>query len=60
MIGFRDETEEEARRTIDFALESKLHTASFFILTPFPNTVCTRRLWRRATTWKPCIRITER
>lgn len=39
MIGFRDETEEEAWRTINFALKSKLHTASFFILTPFPNTV---------------------
>ncbi len=38
MIGFRDETEEEAWRTINFALKSKLHTASFFILTPFPNT----------------------
>jgi radical SAM superfamily enzyme YgiQ (UPF0313 family) len=38
MLGFRDETEEEAWKTITFALKSKLHTASFFILTPFPNT----------------------
>ncbi|MFH1861858.1 MAG: radical SAM protein [bacterium] len=38
MIGFRDETEEEVWNTIKFALKSKLHTASFFILTPFPNT----------------------
>lgn len=38
MLGFRDETEEEAWNTINFALQSKLHTASFFILTPFPNT----------------------
>jgi radical SAM superfamily enzyme YgiQ (UPF0313 family) len=38
MLGFREETEEEVQNTIDFALTSKLHTASFFILTPFPNT----------------------
>ncbi|MBU1881762.1 B12-binding domain-containing radical SAM protein [bacterium] len=38
MLGFRDETEEEAWSTINFAMQSKLHTASFFILTPFPNT----------------------
>jgi radical SAM superfamily enzyme YgiQ (UPF0313 family) len=38
MLGFRDETEEEVWNTIRFALESKLHTANFYILTPFPNT----------------------
>lgn len=38
MLGFRDETEEEVWQTIHFALRSKLHTASFFILTPFPGT----------------------
>jgi len=38
MMGFPDETEEEILRTIDFALKSKCHTASFFILTPFPGT----------------------
>ncbi|MBC8204623.1 MAG: radical SAM protein, partial [FCB group bacterium] len=38
MLGFQDETESEMRRTIDFALKSKCHTASFFILTPFPGT----------------------
>ena len=38
MLGFRDETEEEAWNTINYALDTKLHTASFFILTPFPNT----------------------
>ncbi len=38
MLGFPDETEEEMRMTIDFALKSKFHTASFFILTPFPGT----------------------
>lgn len=38
MLGFPDETEEEMHQTIDFALKSKCHTASFFILTPFPGT----------------------
>ena len=38
MLGFPDETEEEMKSTIDFALKSKCHTASFFILTPFPGT----------------------
>ena len=38
MLGFPDETEEEMLMTIDFALKSKCHTASFFILTPFPGT----------------------
>jgi len=38
MMGFLDETEEEIRQTIDFAVKSKLVIASFFILTPFPNT----------------------
>ncbi|RJP80620.1 MAG: radical SAM protein [Candidatus Zixiibacteriota bacterium] len=38
MFGFLDETEEEVRMTIDFACDSRMHTASFFILQPFPNT----------------------
>ena len=38
MLGFREETEEEAWNTINYALSTKFHTASFFILTPFPNT----------------------
>ncbi|MBC8276749.1 MAG: radical SAM protein [FCB group bacterium] len=38
MLGFPDETEQEMQMTIDFALKSKCHTASFFILTPFPGT----------------------
>ena len=38
MLGFPDETEAEMQMTIDFALKSKFHTASFFILTPFPGT----------------------
>ena len=38
MLGFPTEVEEEAWQTINFALDSKLHTATFFILTPFPGT----------------------
>jgi len=38
MMGFMDETEEEILQTIDFAAKSDLVIASFFILTPFPNT----------------------
>ncbi len=44
MMGFLDETEEEVWNTIRFALESKLQTAAFFIVTPFPNT----DIWREA------------
>lgn len=38
MLGFPDETEEEMKLTLDFALRSNLHTASFFIVTPFKAT----------------------
>ncbi len=38
MLGFLDETEEEVQNTIKFALDSTLHTATFSIMTPFPNT----------------------
>lgn len=44
MMGFLDESEEEVWNTINFALDSKLHTAAFFIVTPFPNT----DIWREA------------
>lgn len=44
MLGFLDETEEECWNTINFALESELHTAAFFCVTPFPNT----EIWRQA------------
>jgi radical SAM superfamily enzyme YgiQ (UPF0313 family) len=44
IMGFPDETEDEIWQTINFACESKLHTANFFILTPFPNT----EVWERA------------
>jgi anaerobic magnesium-protoporphyrin IX monomethyl ester cyclase len=44
MLGFLDETEEEIWNTINFALKSKLQTAAFFIVTPFPNT----DIWRQA------------
>ena len=38
MLGFPTETEAEMQQTIDVARHSKLHTASFFTVTPFPNT----------------------
>ena len=38
MLGFPTESEEEMRETVEFALKSRCHTASFFILTPFPGT----------------------
>ncbi len=38
MLGFPTETEAEMQETIRIATESDLHTASFFTVTPFPNT----------------------
>lgn len=38
MLGFPNETKEEIKRTIDFALNSRLHTAYFFIVNPFKGT----------------------
>jgi len=38
MLGFPTETEEEMRQTIDITCHSRLHTASFLTVTPFPNT----------------------
>ena len=38
MLGFPTETEAEMRRTVRFAQESSLHTAQFFIVTPFLGT----------------------
>lgn len=38
MLGFLDETKEQMLRTITFAKNSKLHMATFFKVTPYPNT----------------------
>jgi len=38
MLGFLDETEEQMNMTVNFALKSKLHTAAFFVVQPFPKT----------------------
>lgn len=38
MIGFPTETEEEIKATIDFACNSKLHVAAFFVVVPFEGT----------------------
>ncbi|MBI5401601.1 radical SAM protein [Candidatus Wolfebacteria bacterium] len=38
MMGFLGETKEQMLRTIEFAKKSKLHMATFFKVTPYPNT----------------------
>jgi anaerobic magnesium-protoporphyrin IX monomethyl ester cyclase len=38
MIGFPTETYEEASATVDFAVRSSLHRASFYLVTPFAGT----------------------
>ncbi len=38
MLGFPTETEEDLQQTLDVVCNSKLHTASFFTVMPFPNT----------------------
>jgi len=38
MLGFPTETMEELNATVNFALKSRLHTAHFFIVTPFEGT----------------------
>ncbi|MGC9044523.1 MAG: B12-binding domain-containing radical SAM protein [Myxococcota bacterium] len=39
MLGFPGESREEIKSTIDFALNSRLHTAYFFIVNPFKGTL---------------------
>jgi radical SAM superfamily enzyme YgiQ (UPF0313 family) len=38
MIGFPTETEEEMEQTVQFAVDSRLHTVNFFIVNPFEGT----------------------
>ena len=38
MMGFPDETEDEIKTTVDFAVESRLHIAMFYIAVPFRGT----------------------
>jgi radical SAM superfamily enzyme YgiQ (UPF0313 family) len=38
MMGFPSETEEDLKQTLETTCISKLHAASFYTLTPFPNT----------------------
>ena len=38
MLGFPSETEEEIQATLDYAVESSLHAAFFFVVTPFQGT----------------------
>ena len=45
MIGFPSETKEEIKKTLDFALKSKLHSFNIWFVTPFPGT----ELFQQAT-----------
>jgi radical SAM superfamily enzyme YgiQ (UPF0313 family) len=38
MLGFPGETREELDMTLNFAWNSRLHTASFYVVNPFPGT----------------------
>jgi anaerobic magnesium-protoporphyrin IX monomethyl ester cyclase len=38
MLGFPTETKEDMQATLEVACNSRLHTASFFTVIPFPNT----------------------
>lgn len=38
MLGFLNETEEDILQTIEYAVSTRMIIASFFILTPYPNT----------------------
>jgi anaerobic magnesium-protoporphyrin IX monomethyl ester cyclase len=38
MLGFPTETEEDMKATLEVACDSRLHTAAFFTVIPFPNT----------------------
>lgn len=46
MLGFPGETRAEMDQTLQYAVDSDLHTASFLILAPFPNTEIHR--WAKA------------
>jgi len=43
MLGFPGETREEINTTIKYALDSKLHTAQFFVVNPFEGTELTEQ-----------------
>jgi len=53
MLGFPTETEEGIKRTIKFALRSRLHTAGFYIVTPFKGTELFRFIGENTTTAVP-------
>ncbi|HUT51952.1 MAG TPA: radical SAM protein [bacterium] len=38
MVGFPGETRDEVRMTLDYALDSRLHSANFWFVTPFKGT----------------------
>jgi len=54
MLGFLDETEEQMLRTIEFAKNSKLHMATFFKVTPYPNTELYNKAIERGFIFSNC------
>lgn len=48
MLGFPSETREEMLETINYAIRSDLHTAGFFIVTPFKGTELARMIEEKA------------
>ena len=53
VFGMDDDDEEVFRRTVDWAIDHGITTATFHIQTPYPGT----RLFQRA--WQPHGRITD-
>jgi radical SAM superfamily enzyme YgiQ (UPF0313 family) len=51
MLGFPTETEAEVKETINYAMKSELHAASFFYLNPFPNTELVKT-WPMPDNWE--------
>lgn len=48
MMGFPTETREEMQQTTDVMCESRMHTAQFFTVTPFPGTALYEEVARTA------------
>ncbi len=67
MIGFRDDTEESVRRTIDYAARLNTSLAQFCVVTPYPGTPfhdevraegrLLGRDWSEYTTYNPVMRL---
>jgi anaerobic magnesium-protoporphyrin IX monomethyl ester cyclase len=49
MLGFPGETRDEVLSTVQFAVESKLHSAGFYLVTPFEGSPLTQEYLQPAT-----------